>query len=301
MKGEKKMKKLMYLIIVMVVLGLLLPAAAVAVEPQSQSGGMVFPLATGMLLDGNWVILTQIMTAPDYFNGNAPWTWDSDLPVEFTITDLYVVTDWFRVHDWGIPVLDTPNLPDWDVLGLPGPMTSPPYTSDPDEALADGRFSSGVINFASGSHSIDIEDLHIPPTGLNGPFIDGTVAFKAERLTVWPIDIKPGSDPNSINTKSKGVIPVAILGSDIFDVTTVDVTSLGFGPGDAEPVHDLTDLDVYNDHLQDVDLDGYLDLVCHFKTQESGLVKGVDTDATLIGKTNDGQDFTGEDSVNIVK
>jgi hypothetical protein len=37
-----------------------------------------------------------------------------------------------------------------------------------------------------------------------------------------PIDIKPGSFPNSINPQSKGVIPVAILTTDTFDATTVD-------------------------------------------------------------------------------
>lgn len=291
------MKKFIVLSIVLLMLvGFAITSSAVG----DQSGGMIFPLAAVMLLDGSWVILDQIMTAPDYFNGNAPWTWDSDLPVEFTITDLYVVTDWFRVHDWGIPVIDTPNLSDWDVLGLAGPMVSPPWTGDPDVALADGRFSCAVIYFASGSHSIDIEDLHIPPTAGGPPFSDGTVAFKAERLTEWPIDIKPGSDPNSINTKSKGVIPVAILGSAIFDVTTVDVTTLEFGPGYATPAHDLTDPVVYADHLQDVNLDGFTDLVCHFKTQEAGLVMG-DTDATLTGDTNDGETFTGMDSVNIVK
>jgi len=157
-----------------------------------------------------------------------------------------------------------------------------------------------VIYFASGSHSIDIEDIHIPPVSVGGqPFIDGTVAFKAERLREWPIDIKPGSDPNSINLKSKGVVPVAFLGSAIFDVTDVDVETLEFGPAGATPVHDLTDAIVYADHLQDVNLDGFMDLVCHFKTQELGLVKG-DTDATLTGETNDGVIVYGTDSVNIV-
>ena len=38
-------------------------------------------------------------------------------------------------------------------------------------------------------------------------------------------DIKPGSCPNPINLNNKGLIPVAILGSEIFDVTTIDTTS----------------------------------------------------------------------------
>jgi len=44
------------------------------------------------------------------------------------------------------------------------------------------------------------------------------------------IDIKPGSDPNSINTNSMGLVAVAILSSVSFDATQVDVTTLAFGP-----------------------------------------------------------------------
>lgn len=109
------------------------------------------------------------------------------------------------------------------------------------------------------------------------------------------IDIKPGSDPNSINLKSKGVIPVAILGSDSFDVTTVDVTTLEFGPDGASPAHDLTDPVVYADHFQDVNEDGFMDLVCHFRTKDTG-IGSLDITATLT----DGTIFTGDDSVNIV-
>ena len=276
-------------VIALLVAGLLLPAAAVAGEPQSQSGGMMFPLATGMFLDGTWVILDENMTAPAFFSGG-PWTWDSDLPVEFTITDLYVVTDIFKVYDWGSFVIETPNEPDWDVLGIAGPFTSPPWTSDPDVALASGYFSSAVICFASGSHSIDIEDIHIPPVSVGGPpFPDGTVAFKAERLTEWPIDIKPWSDPNSINLKSKGVVPVAVLTTDLFDAATVDPDTVLFAG--ASPVRWT---------MEDVDGDGDMDLLFHFKTQELGLT-GCSTEATLTGNTYDGESFTGTDSVNIVK
>ena len=43
-----------------------------------------------------------------------------------------------------------------------------------------------------------------------------------------PMDIKPGSCPNSfkIDGPSRGVIPVAILGTDDFDVQNVDISSL---------------------------------------------------------------------------
>lgn len=277
-------------VIALLVAGLLLPVAAVSGETQRQSEGMMLSAASVLSLDGTWVILDEVMDEGDLFSG--PWTWDSDLPVKFTITDLYVVTDRYKVHDGGSFVIETPNIPDWDVLGFAGPMVSPPYTVNPDAALADGRFSSALINFASGSHSIDIEDIHIPPVSVGGgPFIDGTVAFKAGRLREWPIDIKPGSDPNSINLKSKGVVPVAVLTTDLFDAATVDPDTV-----------QLEGVDAVKWTMDDVDGDGDLDLLLHFSTQELAVVLDTfSTEATLTGETNDGEAFSGMDSVRIVK
>jgi len=277
-------------VIALLVAGLLLPVAAVSGETQRQSEGMMLSAASVLSLDGTWVILDEVMDEGDLFSG--PWTWDSDLPVKFTITDLYVVTDRFKVYDGGSFVIETPNIPDWDVLGFAGPMVSPPYTVNPDAALADGRFSSALINFASGSHSIDIEDIHIPPVSVGGgPFIDGTVAFKAERLREWPIDIKPGSDPNSINLKSKGVVPVAVLTTDLFDAATVDPDTV-----------QLEGVDAVKWTMDDVDGDGDLDLLLHFSTQELAVVlDAFSTEATLSGETYDGETFSGTESVRIVK
>jgi len=126
--------------------------------------------------------------------------------------------------------------------------------------------------------------------------------FNDYRLTIdcgliVDIDIKPGSYPNSINVKSNGVVPVAILGSETFDVNDVDVTTLRFGPAGAMPAHDLTGAGAYIDHLQDVNYDGWMDLVAHFRQKETGLMKG-DTEATLTGATWGGFPFQGTDSVN---
>jgi len=106
------------------------------------------------------------------------------------------------------------------------------------------------------------------------------------------IDIKPGSFPNSINLKSKGVIPVAILTTDAFDALSVDAATVAFGPDGASPAHE----DV---HIEDVDYDGDLDMVLHFKTQETGIAAG-DTEATLTGQTLDGVPIVGSDSVRTV-
>ena len=40
------------------------------------------------------------------------------------------------------------------------------------------------------------------------------------------LDVKPGSWPNPVNLKSKGVLPVAICGTEAFDVESIDPTSV---------------------------------------------------------------------------
>ncbi len=83
-----------------------------------------------------------------------------------------------------------------------------------------------------------------------------------------PMDVKPGSWPNSINLKSKGVLPVAILTTDVFDATTIDPHSILVGSDPGFPI-------AHKDgHVEDVDKDGDLDLVLHFNVQELGLWPG---------------------------
>ena len=53
------------------------------------------------------------------------------------------------------------------------------------------------------------------------------VPVKANTVTV-SIDIKPCSCPNSINLKSNGAVPVAVLTTVDFDATTVDPETVEF-------------------------------------------------------------------------
>ncbi|WP_282013809.1 hypothetical protein [Marinifilum flexuosum] len=105
------------------------------------------------------------------------------------------------------------------------------------------------------------------------------------------MDVKPGSDVNPINLKSKGVIPVAILTTDYFDATMVDCTTVKFGPANIGIVHD-------DGHLEDVDQDGDIDLILHFKTSESGITQ-TDTEVVLTGETYDGVNFMGTDLISV--
>jgi hypothetical protein len=51
--------------------------------------------------------------------------------------------------------------------------------------------------------------------------------------------------------------------------------------------------------MEDVNRDGYLDLLLHFRTQDLNLTQD-SAEATLTGKTMDGTPITGTDTVNIV-
>jgi hypothetical protein len=109
-------------------------------------------------------------------------------------------------------------------------------------------------------------------------------------LTEIIIDIKPGSDDNSINTKSKGVIPVSVLSTESFDATSLDIDTIVFGPGDALESHNEL-------HIEDVNDDGLDDVILHFKTQDLGLTD--ETQLELRGQTNDGTPVKGLDEITL--
>jgi hypothetical protein len=134
---------------------------------------------------------------------------------------------------------------------------------------------SGLSWFNTGGSYADYDYISVTPT-----------------VITVDIDLKPGSDPNSINPKNKGVIPVAILTTATFDATTVDPLSVAFGPNGATESHG-------KGHIEDADGDGDMDLVLHFKTQDTGIQCG-DTEASLTGQTFGGQTITGTDAIQTV-
>ena len=111
------------------------------------------------------------------------------------------------------------------------------------------------------------------------------------------IDIKPGSDPNSINLSSAGVIPVAILSSATFDATTVDPATVSLAGAEIKVAGKSGK---YLSHEEDVNDDGLLDLVCQVLITEDWAIEPGETIAELIAETYDGQSIRGEDAISIV-
>ncbi|MGD2069751.1 MAG: hypothetical protein PVI57_13850 [Gemmatimonadota bacterium] len=139
--------------------------------------------------------------------------------------------------------------------------------------------------------------LLTPDLGCDGVVYDYTDGGPPPGLGVT-IDIKPGSDPNSINCGSPDeVVPVAILSSDAFDATTVDHATVEF-EGATEAHVDRSSGEPRR-HEEDVDGDGDVDLVFHFRVGDTGL-GCASTGGTLTGRTIDGRAIEGSDAVRMV-
>jgi hypothetical protein len=139
-----------------------------------------------------------------------------------------------------------------------------------------------------------------------------------------PVDIKPQSCPNPFNVGKKGVMPVAVLGTEDLDVTQIDPASvLLVLPDTAEPVvaplrwalEDVAtpyepyvgkELDAYA--CTKAGPDGYVDLTLKFSAPEVAAILGdvEDGDVLILQLTGNlkeefgGTPILGEDVIRIL-
>jgi hypothetical protein len=133
----------------------------------------------------------------------------------------------------------------------------------------------------------------------------GEVMVKVTALA--DIDIKPASCPNPLNVNSKGVLPVAILGSEYYNVFCIDIASICLAG--VHPIRSSYE-DVSTPAPGECECttegpDGYLDLTLKFKTQEIAALLGGFQDGdvlplTLTGLNIFGTPIAGTDCVVII-
>jgi len=146
------------------------------------------------------------------------------------------------------------------------------------------------------------------------PFLYGDLTSAEIMIAqLVPVVVKPGSCLNPVNVKSMGVIPVVLMGSEEFDVSTVDPSALtleGVSPAhwaweDAgapiEPMDGMEEPDCSDQEMPD----GYMDLVLKFSTQEVLAAIAPVEDGDMIALTLLGQagevPILGQDTITILK
>lgn len=165
------------------------------------------------------------------------------------------------------------------------------------------------------------------------PCGNGDVCSEVAEECIAPVgvvmDIKPGSCPNKINRKSKGVMQVALFGSSDFDVELVDISSLvltradGVGgwvspnegpPGPHTKVKDIGAAGLLADDAEDCACressskeDGLMDLVMKFRTADvmeqlelDEFDHGTQVELLLSGYMDGVGEFTASDCVRVL-
>jgi hypothetical protein len=138
-----------------------------------------------------------------------------------------------------------------------------------------------------------------------------------------PLDVKPGSCPNSFNRESNGVLPVALVGTDEYDVMDVNLASVllvradGIGGGVAPHEGPPGPHSVYEDvatpfigemcECIEAEGDGIIDLSMKFKSRDvvnvlelDDLLPGDLVELVLIGEFMDGTPFEASDCIRLV-
>ncbi|MHC4148287.1 MAG: LamG domain-containing protein, partial [Planctomycetota bacterium] len=155
-----------------------------------------------------------------------------------------------------------------------------------------------------------IDDVRIYNRALSAEEIE---QIYEEGLPGVAVDIRPESCPNPLNLKSSGILPVAVLGAEDFDVYDIDpvsvrlagVAAIRHGYEDAAgPVVDGNECECTTEGS-----DGYDDLTLKFRTREivrelidapGELAKGQTIALTLTGVLFDGKAIHGADCVVLV-
>lgn len=134
-------------------------------------------------------------------------------------------------------------------------------------------------------------------------FIVGQItSLVRQPSTVVTLEIRPGSDDNPVSASEQGLLPVAILGSNDLDVTTIDPSTLQLAGVDLA-LRGSVKRPQLAYSLEDVNGDGFTDLVAFFGVPDlvsAGALTTSTIALTITGALTDATPIQGADSVKVV-
>jgi hypothetical protein len=214
-----------------------------------------------------------------------PWVNPSDPNATFTVTvNSMEVTEWRFANPMGMPTGET----EFSVIV---------------EGVAADDPSVEVV-FEAGYTGTPGLDTTVEPNFLFGALEWAEVAVTRPVLSIT-VDIKPGSAVNPVNLSSRGVIPVAIMGSADFDVSQIDVSSIRL-EGVAPVRSTIADLGLEESEDGVMAGDGFADLKLKFKTAQLAAVlkeaaRNDRVELTLTAVLLDGTQVQGSDTIRVLK
>ena len=211
-------------------------------------------------------------------------------PSDGGVPDLDTVLGTFTLSNDNDPLMISYESAEMNLTLGPGTYFAMFAPRDPDDRGYLLRQASSPFAFLAGEVMIGFIDPTTDRTFNSGRPTSVAVRILGRCTVPVTVDVKPGSFPNVINPRSRGVIQVAVLSTAGFDATRIDHETLAFGPAGAEPVHAI---------FKDVNHDGQTDLLLHFRTEDTGLTCA-STSAKLTGSTLDGLSFEGTDPIRTV-
>jgi hypothetical protein len=314
---------------------------------KSLSGPEVVPMTNNLNgfmpvndVSGNYLSETNLVSLSSLFGGDAPTSvTDGNLTINF-ISDFYKVdpdpVNWDG--SWGTyPNVESSNPHAlYNTLAMPASLEF----SKPVKTFGLELFWDGSVNFKvefwngntlvgevnrsfvpagsmgqaflfAATHPSGFNKIVFTPSAPTGfGFAIAQLRYAENQTKMVQFDVYPGSCTNQFNTKSQGIIPMAITGSSTFNVNDVDLATISING--VSPTHKLFEKSsasysrISECDCKTVAPDNFTDLALKFDKPAlaasfGNVLDGAQLILTIKGKLKNGTNFEGKDCVRIKK